>query len=714
MQTKRRITMFKKILLFLFLALFSPNIQSQINTDQLMIMGRSALYFEDYVLAIQYFNQVIRLKPYIAEPYYLRGLAKFSLDDYKGAEEDCTLCIERNPFISNAYQIRGISRQNQENFDGAIDDYKKGLESNPENKTMLLNKAIAEIQSKKLTEAEQSLDHLIQLSPSFPNAYMSRSQLYLEKKDTVRALQDINKVIALDKYEPIAYAQRALLTAQYTQQYDSALIDMDYAIKLNPGFTALYINRAILKYYKNDLRGAMDDYNRVVEIDPQNAIARYNRGLLRAQVGDKNRAIDDFSEVLKSEPDNSFAIYNRAVLRFETGDYYGSIQDFTEVLKQYPTFSAGYYARSEAKRKMNDLKGGEADFKRAMALEEAARKRENRPLTAEADSARNGNEPKAEKTETESEEDRIRKESDKNIRKFNRLVVADNNDVRNTYKSEIKGRIQYRNVDVEPQPPFLLSYYDKIEEVKRHVNYVKALDDLNKTTYLKKKLVLTNSEVPLTSDLIKEHFSSIDQYTQQIEHSSNKLGAYFGRAIDYMLVQDMANALNDIDRVVELNENFSLGYFMRAVIRLRQIEAQNATEEQLQATTPSAISIRSLTQGEVKRHEEPVTNSSKIKMKSLQYDRVLKDYNKAIELDPQFSQAYFNRGNLYFFQKNYRAALADYDEAIRIDPYFGEAYFNRGLVLVLTGETRRGTADLSKAGELGVIAAYNLIKRLSD
>lgn len=64
-----------------------------------MNIGRNALYFEDYILSMQYFNQVIKVKPYMAEPYFYRGVAKLSLDDFKGAEEDCTLCIERNPFI---------------------------------------------------------------------------------------------------------------------------------------------------------------------------------------------------------------------------------------------------------------------------------------------------------------------------------------------------------------------------------------------------------------------------------------------------------------------------------------------------------------------------------------------------------------------------------------------------------------------------------------
>ena len=49
---------------------------AQLNTDRLTAIGRNALYFEDFVLSIQYFNQVIRLKPYLAEPYMLRAIAK--------------------------------------------------------------------------------------------------------------------------------------------------------------------------------------------------------------------------------------------------------------------------------------------------------------------------------------------------------------------------------------------------------------------------------------------------------------------------------------------------------------------------------------------------------------------------------------------------------------------------------------------------------------
>ena len=81
---------------------------AQINTERVPLMGRNALYYEDYVLAIQRFNMVINAKPWMGEPYFYRGLAKFYLEDYQGAEIDCGNALERNPYMANYYMLRDL------------------------------------------------------------------------------------------------------------------------------------------------------------------------------------------------------------------------------------------------------------------------------------------------------------------------------------------------------------------------------------------------------------------------------------------------------------------------------------------------------------------------------------------------------------------------------------------------------------------------------
>ena len=93
---------------------------------------------------------------------------------------------------------------------------------------------------------------------------------------------------------------------------------------------------------------------------------------------------------------------------------------------------------------------------------------------------------------------------------------------------------------------------------------------------------------------------------------------------------------------------------------------------------------------------------------------IMRDYDKVIEIDPGFVYAYYNRGNLSCMLRYYDQALQDYNKAIELNRDFAEALFNRGLVYIYKGETEKGIADLSKAGELGIIKAYNTIKRLGQ
>ena len=99
--------------------------------------------------------------------------------------------------------------------------------------------------------------------------------------------------------------------------------------------------------------------------------------------------------------------------------------------------------------------------------------------------------------------------------------------------------------------------------------------------------------------------------------------------------------------------------------------------------------------------------------RAVEHEQIIRDYDRVIQLNPSFVFAYFNRANLRCAQRDFRAAIVDYDEAIRRDPDFAAAYFNRGLAKLSLGQATDGIADLSKAGELGIYNAYNIIKRMT-
>ena len=68
-------------------------------------------------------------------------------------------------------------------------------------------------------------------------------------------------------------------------------------------------------------------------------------------------------------------------------------------------------------------------------------------------------------------------------------------------------------------------------------------------------------------------------------------------------------------------------------------------------------------------------------------------------------------GNTKVKKRDYIGAINDYSKAIELEPDYAEAYFNRGLTRIFMDDMDGGSLDLSKAGELGLVEAYNVIKR---
>lgn len=61
------------------------------------------------------------------------------------------------------------------------------------------------------------------------------------------------------------------------------------------------------------------------------------------------------------------------------------------------------------------------------------------------------------------------------------------------------------------------------------------------------------------------------------------------------------------------------------------------------------------------------------------YQEAIAQFDKAIELNPEYAEAYRNRGIAYDIQGQYERAVQDYDEAIRLNPGSAEAYNDRGI-----------------------------------
>ena len=92
-----------------------------------------------------------------------------------------------------------------------------------------------------------------------------------------------------------------------------------------------------------------------------------------------------------------------------------------------------------------------------------------------------------------------------------------------------------------------------------------------------------------------------------------------------------------------------------------------------------------------------------------QHDKALADYDKAIRLAPDYASAYNNRGNAKSDLGQPEAALADYDKAIELEPDHTSAYHNRGNAKFDLGQSEAALADYNEAIRLNpaLVEAYD-------
>lgn len=90
------------------------------------------------------------------------------------------------------------------------------------------------------------------------------------------------------------------------------------------------------------------------------------------------------------------------------------------------------------------------------------------------------------------------------------------------------------------------------------------------------------------------------------------------------------------------------------------------------------------------------------------YSGAAKTLDKAVELNPNFSDVYFHRGTAYFNDFKFDEAIKDYDKAIELEPLYMEALSNRAFARLRKYEFKN-SRTLSKNSGVTVMASKDKV-----
>jgi serine/threonine protein kinase len=187
--------------------------------------------------------------------------------------------------------------------------------------------------------------------------------------------------------------------------------------------------------------------------------------------------------------------------------------------------------------------------------------------------------------------------------------------------------------------------------------------------------------------------------------------AYLERGKVKLESGDKQGALADNDKAIQLDPNLAHAYLNRGIVKYALDDIQGALADYNKAAKLYQD------QGEIQCHEtllklietfkimivpgkEPILNAEAYfergKGKSELGDKqgALADYDKAIELNPNFANAYHHRGNIKSDLGDKQGALSDYNKASELDPL--------GLIILKNNSY--------KLGRSGVIGGFDRFK----
>ena len=632
---------------FIVFLFYSVTVFGQLDIDNAIHNGQSRLYFGNYLGAIESFNMVLKFKPYLPEPYYFRGVAKLELDDYRGALTDLNKAIEIKPYYPEAIMYRGFTNYKLNDFKSSMDDYSKALELGGENADLYNNRGLCKAAMKDFDGAIADYTHSIELKAKNFNAYLNRSIAYQIQKEWDKAISDCNQLIRIKPNSPMGYMSRGLIKIE-KKDYASALRDFDAAISFDPRNAFAYQNRGMVKQELESYESAIMDYDAAINIDPYMASAYFNRAIAKEMIGRKDYQKD----------------YDKA-----------SLLDQRFSKKPWQT---------------------EEERQKAQQQQLQAWKQQNQSKNIPADSVISEIDSTSisDKTEYKIDMDELRKRKLKAS-----LALEDNREMPGSDNNE-EGKLQDKNIDIKLLPDFQIANINKNLTDNEDIGYFNlVIENLNAANNYDPYLTITDN--PAETQLARDYYKNqVLIFNEKIDQNKNISNNYFYRGIFESLLGDYNNSIKDLDQSIKLDERNLPAYFMRAVTRTGLAETIQNQKTGDEAT------------GLLKKDFDILSGNSKSNIADMSaYNDILTDYSVILYMNPDFIFAYYNRGNLYCKSEKYFQAIEEYSKAISIEPEFAEAYYNRGLIKILINNTEDGAKDLSKAGELGIGEAYNVIKR---
>ncbi|HPZ07471.1 MAG TPA: tetratricopeptide repeat protein [Candidatus Eremiobacteraeota bacterium] len=277
--------------------------------------------------AIEVYKKGININSEWGEIRQSMGNVYADMGKYTEALEEFQKATERNPDDPWIYGKTGHIYQLMGEYNKGIECFEKALELNPTLAEAYISKGVAYYYLDNMEEAESNFFTATIMDPLNVKSHNCWIETLVQQKNLKKAIERYEKeVITLPDYAILHYALG--LCSFYRYQLDSAVRELDRALKLNPEFPEGFALRGNISYELKKIDEAISYYEHAQKLDPYEITYDYTTGYFKRLKKEDSEVF--FKKTYEIAPGSSIGKCALAFMLIDKGEEEQAI----EVLKE--------------------------------------------------------------------------------------------------------------------------------------------------------------------------------------------------------------------------------------------------------------------------------------------------------------------------------------------------------------------------------------------
>ncbi|MFH1196137.1 MAG: tetratricopeptide repeat protein [bacterium] len=424
---------------------------------------------------------------------------------------------------------------------------------------------------------------------------------------------------------------------------------------------------------EKDYKNSLQIYSEVLELEPANIDAKYGRAVCNFNLNNFPSAEKDFNDLVNADTQpspNSF--YYLAMIKYDSGNLVDALFFTNKFLVVSLKKSEGYHLRAKIKHDQKEY---------LQALDDAQKAFDLMPDSHDALYL-------LAKIHYELHEYK------KAVVLFNKLIEVNSNYLNAfIYRGLSRQNLQEPNEAlndfdeaIKINPKSAEAHYGKSVTLYNSKQSDEALFNLNKAIDLNNNYYdayLLRAEIYYKMDMPDESFKD---YNKLIELEPSNPEFYFRSAKLKKALFDFKGAYSYCKKALELEEKIEY------IVELSEIEEANENYTTALELVNKAITLNS------KDHHLFIKRGI-LQFKNKSYHEALKDFNEVLKIDPKCCEAFYYRAKVKEVFSDTHGAMSDYTLALSNPDYF-DAYLDRGKLRLEDKQFRAAELDFTKALKL--------------